>query len=478
VVKTHTSDRACKQHTKCSATQHQTRDGSALLDRTCQDNVSCTELEYQTKDAGTHHNRECDALSTCAAGMYEHISSSATTDRTCHACPVGQFKSSSGNDTTCTRCAKGHFQGKTGQLSCKTCAAGSKQPELESTTCVVCSAGQFQSAVGQASCAPCAMDHFQDKKGAVQCDACTVIDTLRKYTTRSKEGQTQCHPAALDCKPSAWGSWGSCTHSCSGGQQNRVRMPDRQEPCSLAASLGGGDQCAAQWGGGKACAAFSWSEDQTCNTHPCPVDCVVSAWAAWGECSTTCGTGTAVRTRAVSVPVQFGGKQCAALTSTHSCNPHKCEWKPKCHHKHVHCKVKTLALGDAATARVSTVIQVTHDKGFAHVDAAYHCKIDSSDSASCGCFCDKHPPCCTKPGMLLSNEALLGNKFSNVDSEQTCCNMCTNHPSCTGWEFGKSTCVLKGGPPQFTTNPREWEIHTVAGLPSGQTCDSTSIAAP
>jgi hypothetical protein len=184
-----------------------------------------------------------------------------------------------------------------------------------------------------------------------------------------------------------------------------------------------------------------------------------------------------VRARVVTVAEKYGGKQCAALTATHSCNPHKCEWKPQCHHKHVHCKVRTVKLGDAAAARQSTVIQVTHDKGFSHVDADYHCKLSNGDT-SCGCFCDKHPPCCTKQGMLLSNEALLGNKFANVDSEQTCCNMCTNHPSCTGWEFGKSTCVLKGGAPKFVANPREAEVHTVAGLPSPLTCENLSVAAP
>ena len=34
------------------------------------------------------------------------------------------------------------------------------------------------------------------------------------------------------------------------------------------------------------------SETQACNVAPCAIDCAVSDWDDWGECSATCRTGT------------------------------------------------------------------------------------------------------------------------------------------------------------------------------------------
>ncbi|MDE3156438.1 MAG: thrombospondin type-1 domain-containing protein, partial [Acidobacteriota bacterium] len=55
-----------------------------------------------------------------------------------------------------------------------------------------------------------------------------------------------------------------------------------------------------------------------------PVDCVVSAWSAWGACSAVCGGGVQTRTRTVITPASNGGAACPALTESLACNTQPC----------------------------------------------------------------------------------------------------------------------------------------------------------
>jgi hypothetical protein len=69
-----------------------------------------------------------------------------------------------------------------------------------------------------------------------------------------------------------------------------------------------------------------------------PVDCKLSDWSTWGECSATCGTGQARKVRRVLVAPNHFGKQCQKVILTKPCNTKPCakkcilspwsEWKP------------------------------------------------------------------------------------------------------------------------------------------------------
>ncbi|MBI4699452.1 MAG: thrombospondin type-1 domain-containing protein, partial [Nitrospirae bacterium] len=61
-------------------------------------------------------------------------------------------------------------------------------------------------------------------------------------------------------------------------------------------------------------------------SQPCviPVDCVVSNWSDWGTCSASCGGGTQARTRTIVTPPATGGAECPALSEEQSCNTHAC----------------------------------------------------------------------------------------------------------------------------------------------------------
>lgn len=68
-------------------------------------------------------------------------------------------------------------------------------------------------------------------------------------------------------------------------------------------------------------------EDQDYNSGPVGegpvVDCVVTAWSDWSECSVTCGKGVITKTRMIRVQPQNGGRRC----------PRRMRRKKKCRQK-------------------------------------------------------------------------------------------------------------------------------------------------
>jgi hypothetical protein len=117
-------------------------------------------------------------------------------------------------------------------------------------------------------------------------------------------------------------------------------------------------------------------------------------------------------------------------------------------------------------------LQVTHDRTNMGQLGKFHCKKNSDNT--CACMCDRHPPCCSKQNKVLTNTAVFGNRFTDVDELQDCCNMCTNHPDCTAWEYtSEGVCTLKKGPvtaESFTPNTIPDVVTTWAGTPSGVGC--------
>lgn len=53
------------------------------------------------------------------------------------------------------------------------------------------------------------------------------------------------------------------------------------------------------------------------------VDCVVTPWSEWSECSVTCGKGFIMKTRMIKIQAQNGGRRC----------PFKLVKKKKCREK-------------------------------------------------------------------------------------------------------------------------------------------------
>eukprot|EP01084_Bolivina_argentea_P261651 442264_1 len=174
------------------------------------------------------------------------------------------------------------------------------------------------------------------------------------------------HPCPVDCQVSGWRAFSECSKQCGGGEQEFVRQiivsaatggamcpalvesrPCNTQPCSTtpnavacqvsawvalsscSAPCGGGSQTQTRRviqspaNGGAPCPAVM--QTQPCNTHPCPVDCQVSGWRAFSECSKQCGGGEQVRTRQIIVSAATGGAPCPALIESQVCNVDPCE---------------------------------------------------------------------------------------------------------------------------------------------------------
>ena len=56
-----------------------------------------------------------------------------------------------------------------------------------------------------------------------------------------------------------------------------------------------------------------------------PVDCIVSDWSDWTECSAACGGGVSERTRAILAEARNGGQVCPKRSvKKRRCNTHDC----------------------------------------------------------------------------------------------------------------------------------------------------------
>ena len=84
---------------------------------------------------------------------------------------------------------------------------------------------------------------------------------------------------SVHCTLTQWGDYGACDKTCGASFATRTRQ------VKYAHAHGG--QCNG-----------ALKDDKVCERNPCPRDCVVDDWQAWGACSVTCGEGTQTRKRA------------------------------------------------------------------------------------------------------------------------------------------------------------------------------------
>ena len=68
-----------------------------------------------------------------------------------------------------------------------------------------------------------------------------------------------------------------------------------------------------------ACRCPVLSENLTCSNTACPADCITTSWTAWTACPQTCGSASSSRSRAVSKPAAGSGSCTSALSETTTC---------------------------------------------------------------------------------------------------------------------------------------------------------------
>lgn len=111
-------------------------------------------------------------------------------------------------------------------------------------------------------------------------------------------------PTLQDCVVSDWED-GECSAECAGGERTSSRFVTIQPA------------------GGAECPLLSKVE--SCNMHPCPINCIVEEWSPWGSCSAACGGGMSQRSRKTLTPDQFGGEKCPPAKEAVDCNTLACD---------------------------------------------------------------------------------------------------------------------------------------------------------
>ena len=161
----------------------------------------------------------------------------------------------------------------------------------------------------------CEMSSWTQDTCSATCGDGTRINT-RTITTPPQYGGMPCGdlqetqdcntgPCPIDCEVSGWGAWGPCNGSCDDtGTQTRTR--------TVTTSAQHGGTCG------------DLEETQDCNTGPCPIDCVMSDWGAWGPCSQLCGGGTRIKTKNIITQAQYGGTSCGNTEQQENCNTDAC----------------------------------------------------------------------------------------------------------------------------------------------------------
>ena len=115
-------------------------------------------------------------------------------------------------------------------------------------------------------------------------------------------------PCPINCNVSDWSWSGFCSLTCGGGLRTRTRRIIQRSnaqglPCPREDEL---------------------TSQEPCNEDPCPVDCQMSEWAVYGPCDRTCGGGNQLRVREITRTPQFGGKDCLSTFGSVSCNTFPC----------------------------------------------------------------------------------------------------------------------------------------------------------
>eukprot|EP00929_Paragymnodinium_shiwhaense_P087744 TRINITY_DN4788_c0_g1_i1.p1 TRINITY_DN4788_c0_g1~~TRINITY_DN4788_c0_g1_i1.p1 ORF type:complete len:1566 (-),score=344.96 TRINITY_DN4788_c0_g1_i1:100-4740(-) len=120
-----------------------------------------------------------------------------------------------------------------------------------------------------------------------------------------------CQPS-VDCEFNAWSDWEDCTKSCN-GITRRSRSIGKY-------GRGVGNWCL---GPIKQMSQCNADCDHTKKT---PVDCVLSAWGKWSECTRTCDGGQRHKSRHILKLPENGGKTCEAdVEKIEECNRGPCD---------------------------------------------------------------------------------------------------------------------------------------------------------
>ncbi|CAG5867193.1 unnamed protein product [Menidia menidia] len=177
---------------------------------------------------------------------------------------------------------------------------------------------------------------------------------------------------ACFCDRYPWTQWSVCSNTCNHGTQNRQRLT-RDEDYYWKNSCH------------QLCAKY---DTRACNEHACPINCMLTEYSPWSECS-PCAK-KQFRTRAVERPSQFGGAACdVVLAEERPCYPaNECKLPP------IDCK-DNFKCGNGRCINSTLTCNKQNDCG------------DNSDERDCGRFTFV----CAADKTVATGAGLVGNGF-------------------------------------------------------------------
>ncbi|CAK8671672.1 unnamed protein product [Clavelina lepadiformis] len=263
-------------------------------------------------------------------------------------------------------------------------------------------------------------------------------------SSKSRSCNTRCCP--VNCAWGAWTSYGSCSTTCGTGTQTRSR------------SIGTLTSC-----GGLGCSGLS-TDIRNCNTHCCPVNCIWSKWTDWNRCTRECGRGTQTRARSISTENSCGGESCNGPTNQiQPCNEHCCpvdcelsSWSPW-----TNCSAQCGP--DGISTRTREILQTSKCGGASCPTdliqnrpcnrECYNGGILISNQCSCSsgwlgkcCKLGEKPSCLNK----ILNKHLICYNLIDVDECLSGLHNCDDNAKCTN-TIGTFQCSCNNG---FTGNGR------------------------
>jgi len=132
--------------------------------------------------------------------------------------------------------------------------------------------------------------------------------------------EQECNKQAcpIDCLMNDWSEWTSCTKDCGGGVKQKARSVEIEAK-----------------NGGFACEATD--NAQVCNMNACDVDCVLTQWTEWEQCTKACNGGIEIRRKPIMYDIQGMGKCASENDKTRfeerQCNTDSCPPNLVCNSK-------------------------------------------------------------------------------------------------------------------------------------------------
>lgn len=201
---------------------------------------------------------------------------------------------------------------------------------------------------------PCGQGDTYKKRHVMTAAAYGGIPCSGESANKGCNGQ----PCALDCQVSEWGTWGECSEACGPGVKIRQRSIKQKnnyggKMCPQTSMEGSctdkacAVDCTVEWGGWGDCskecgggiqyrhpevnqeaayggAACPKTEEKMCNDQGCAMDCQVSGWGSWSQCSEQCGEGYQSHNREIERAAAYGGQSCPEVTEQRDCNDAPC----------------------------------------------------------------------------------------------------------------------------------------------------------